>query len=110
MQTDIEAAVDAAPKTADGADLLPRARQHDFFSATSNTFIGTVYALFGLKNIADDAEAGNGYPQLSLGVHRQGQPRPDLPRRHEVLPASTPTTVAARAGLGRRSPRSTTAT
>ena len=39
----------------------------DFFSATSETFIGSVYELFGLENIADaaaDADAG-GYPQLS---------------------------------------------
>jgi iron complex transport system substrate-binding protein len=39
----------------------------DFFSATSDTFIGSVYDLFGLVNIADaadDADAA-GYPQLS---------------------------------------------
>jgi cobalamin transport system substrate-binding protein len=38
----------------------------DLFSATSSTFIGRVYALFGLKNIADAADtAGSGYPKLS---------------------------------------------
>lgn len=37
-----------------------------FFSATSSTFIGTVYGLFGLENIADAADPdGYGYPQLS---------------------------------------------
>jgi len=37
-----------------------------YFSVTSSTFIGQVYALFGLINIADEAEgAGSGYPQLS---------------------------------------------
>ena len=37
-----------------------------YFSVTSSTFIGQVYALFGLTNIADEAEgAGSGYPQLS---------------------------------------------
>jgi cobalamin transport system substrate-binding protein len=39
----------------------------DFYSATSDTYIGSVYELFGLVNIADaaaDADAG-GYPQLS---------------------------------------------
>ena len=36
------------------------------YSATSSTFIGNVYALFGLENIADAADAdGFGYPQLS---------------------------------------------
>lgn len=36
-----------------------------FYSATSNTFIGQVMSLFKLENIADTAEAGNDYPQLS---------------------------------------------
>ena len=37
-----------------------------FFSATSTTFIGSVYKLFGLQNIADKAKgADSGYPQLS---------------------------------------------
>jgi iron complex transport system substrate-binding protein len=36
------------------------------FSVTSSTFIGTIYALFGLQNIADAADPdGFGYPQLS---------------------------------------------
>jgi len=38
----------------------------DLYSATSSTFIGKVYALFGLKNIADAADSGGGgYPKLS---------------------------------------------
>jgi iron complex transport system substrate-binding protein len=38
----------------------------DFFSTTSKTFIGQVYGLFGLSNIADAADGtGSGYPQLS---------------------------------------------
>jgi iron complex transport system substrate-binding protein len=37
-----------------------------FFTATSNTFIGQIYSLLGLRNIADPAdEDGSGYPQLS---------------------------------------------
>lgn len=36
------------------------------FSVTSSTFIGSIYALFGLQNIADAADPdGFGYPQLS---------------------------------------------
>lgn len=36
------------------------------YSATSQTFIGSVYGLFGLRNIADGApDATAGYPQLS---------------------------------------------
>jgi iron complex transport system substrate-binding protein len=38
----------------------------DFYSATSNTFIGRIYKLFRLRNIADAADnAGSGFPQLS---------------------------------------------
>lgn len=37
-----------------------------YYSATSQTFIGQIYAMFGLNNIADEAEkASSGYPQLS---------------------------------------------
>jgi iron complex transport system substrate-binding protein len=38
----------------------------DLYSATSKTFIGQIYSLFGLKNIADAADKdGTGYPKLS---------------------------------------------
>ena len=37
-----------------------------YFSVTSMTFIGQIYATLGLENIADAADsAGSGYPQLS---------------------------------------------
>jgi iron complex transport system substrate-binding protein len=35
------------------------------FSVTSNTFVGRIYRLFGLTNIADAAAGGSEYPQLS---------------------------------------------
>jgi iron complex transport system substrate-binding protein len=38
----------------------------DYYSATSRTFIGRIYKLFGLRNIADAVDSsGTGYPQLS---------------------------------------------
>jgi iron complex transport system substrate-binding protein len=38
----------------------------DLYSATSKTFIGSLFTLFGLTNIADAADkTGSGYPQLS---------------------------------------------
>jgi iron complex transport system substrate-binding protein len=38
----------------------------DHFSASSSTFIGSAYRLFGLRNIADQADAaGSHFPQLS---------------------------------------------
>jgi len=37
-----------------------------YYSVTSSTFIGQLYSLVGLRNIADEARgAGGGYPQLS---------------------------------------------
>ncbi|MFM8856451.1 MAG: ABC transporter substrate-binding protein, partial [Actinomycetota bacterium] len=36
-----------------------------YFTATSNTCVGSVYSLFGLRNIADAAEDQSDYPQLS---------------------------------------------
>ena len=46
-----------------------------YFSVTSSTFIGKVYSLLGLKNIADPADkSGAGYPQLSPEFIIQSNP------------------------------------
>lgn len=38
----------------------------DFYTATSATFVGSLYGMLGMVNIADDADPdGYGYPQLS---------------------------------------------
>lgn len=54
---------------------VPKTRRHlrvyheldpTYYSATSTTFIGSVYKLFGFRDIADAADtSGSGYPQLS---------------------------------------------
>jgi cobalamin transport system substrate-binding protein len=65
MRTEIEKLVSSVPG-AQGASVYHELGP-DFFTATSDTFIGSVYELFGLLNIADaaaGADAG-GYPQLS---------------------------------------------
>jgi iron complex transport system substrate-binding protein len=64
MKSQIAKAVAATPK---GPDLsVYHEISPDYYSATSKTFIGRVYSLFGLRNIADKAaKAGNQYPQLS---------------------------------------------
>jgi len=36
-----------------------------YYSVTSNTFIGQLYSMFGLRNIADVSEGTSDYPQLS---------------------------------------------
>ncbi|MGW0894168.1 ABC transporter substrate-binding protein [Saccharopolyspora sp. NPDC002578] len=49
----------------------------DFYTTTSHSFIGGVYGLFGLTNIADEAGgAGNDFPQLAQ--ERIVQADPDL--------------------------------
>jgi iron complex transport system substrate-binding protein len=65
MRTEIEELAASVPEAA-GATVYHELGP-DFYTATSETFIGSVYELFGLVNIADaaaDADAG-GYPQLS---------------------------------------------
>jgi len=59
----IEQAVEDAPD-AEGVSYFHELSP-DLFSATSKTFIGSVYALFGLENVADRAKGGDDYPQLS---------------------------------------------
>jgi iron complex transport system substrate-binding protein len=47
----------------------------DLYSITSSTFIGTIYTLLGLENIADPADdAGFGYPQLSAEYILEADP------------------------------------
>jgi iron complex transport system substrate-binding protein len=46
-----------------------------YFTVTSDTFIGQVYALVGLDNVADEARgAGSSYPQLSAEYILQANP------------------------------------
>ena len=65
MKADIDAIVAGIPERA-----VPLTYYHELddtlFSVTSQTFIGQIYSLVGLKNIADKADKeGGGYPQLS---------------------------------------------
>ena len=73
----------------------------DFYSATSATFVGRVYKLFGVSNIADVADStSSGYPQLSPEyiISRS----PDLiVLADSVCCSQTPATVAARPGWNR---------
>jgi ABC-type Fe3+-hydroxamate transport system substrate-binding protein len=65
MQDRIEAAVDSVGDSGEGLRVYHEL-DPTFYSAASSTFIGSVYQLFGLENIADGAgDASGGYPQLS---------------------------------------------
>jgi iron complex transport system substrate-binding protein len=61
----VAAAVASVPKSDKPLKVYHELDQ-TLYSATSKTFIGSVYSLFGLQNIADAAKgADSGYPQLS---------------------------------------------
>jgi iron complex transport system substrate-binding protein len=64
MKADLAAIVAGAPKPA-----KPLRYYHElddtYYTVTSTTFAGQIYRLFGLSSIADAADDGSGYPQLS---------------------------------------------
>ena len=64
MQTDIADAIAAAPQPTDPVSFYHEL-DPTLYSVTSSTFIGQVYGLFGLVNVADGVEDGNDYPQLN---------------------------------------------
>jgi iron complex transport system substrate-binding protein len=65
MKKRIRAAVDSVPAGAKGEKVYHEL-DPTFYSAASSTFIGSIYSMFGLKNIADGApDPAGGYPQLS---------------------------------------------
>ncbi|MGH3008228.1 MAG: ABC transporter substrate-binding protein [Gaiellaceae bacterium] len=89
---------------------VPGARRHlrvyheldqTYFSATSKTFIGSIYKLFGFKDIADaaGASAGTDYPQLSAEYIVQQNPQIIVLADTRCC-GQTGETVAARPGWG----------
>jgi iron complex transport system substrate-binding protein len=86
---------------------VPKSRRHlrvfhelspDFYSATSGTFIGRVYKLFGFANIADGAANTNtDYPQLSAEYVVSANPQ-IVVLADSVCCGTTAASVAARPG------------
>lgn len=68
-----------------------------FYSASSRTFIGQIYSLFGLKNIADSATGSGTYPQLSSEYIIASDPNL-IVLADTVCCGQSMTTVAARPG------------
>ena len=98
MQTEIDAAVAAVV-----APATPLSYYYElddtYYSVTSNSFIGQLFNLFGLRNIADNAEAGNDYPQLSAEAIVSSNPDIIVLADTKCC-AQTAETVAARDGWG----------
>ena len=99
MKARIETAVAKTRGRASGLSVYHELTP-DFYSASSSSFIGKIYTMLGLKNIADAADgAGTGYPQLSAEYIVSSSP--DLiVLADSVCCAQTRATVAARPGFG----------
>ncbi len=89
---------------------VPASRRHlrvyheldpTYYTATSNTFIGSIYKLFGFKDIADaaDTSESGGYPQLSGEYIVQQNPQIIVLADTKCC-QQTLATVAARPGWG----------
>ena len=65
MRADIEQIIAALPDLA-AAPVYYHELDPSYYTATSSTFVGEIYALLGMVNLADPADPdGSGYPQLS---------------------------------------------
>ncbi len=65
MRADLDALVAATPEPTEPLYLYHEL-DPSFYSVDSTTFLGELYAMFGLRNIADEAEGDSGgYPQLN---------------------------------------------
>ena len=99
MQADIATLVEAFQKP-EVALTYYHEVDDTLYSATSATFVGSIYALFGLESIADAADPdGWGFPQLSAEYIIESDP--DLIFYGcAIWCGTTPDTIAARPGWG----------
>jgi iron complex transport system substrate-binding protein len=96
IRRQVAAIVRSVPRPTTPLTVYHELDQH-FYSATSHTFIGQMYKLLGLVNIADKAKGSGTYPQLSAEyiIARN----PDLiVLADTVCCGQTRATVAARPG------------
>ncbi len=96
IQQKVKAIVQSAPPPAKPLKVYHELDQ-TYYSATTGTFIGQMYKLLGLQNIADRAPGSNDYPQLSAEYIISSNP--DLiVLADTVCCGQTMATVAARPG------------
>jgi len=98
LQTSIEDAV-ATVKFSDPPLSYYYELDDTYYSVTSSTFVGQIFNLFGMRNIADNVESGNDYPQLSAEVIVSADPDFIFLADTKCC-AQDATTVAARDGWG----------
>jgi iron complex transport system substrate-binding protein len=97
METRITALVRGVPKAARHLKVFHELSP-DLYSATSATFIGRIYKLFGFRNIADAADpTHSGYPKLSA-EYVVAQSPDIVVLSDSVCCGQTAKTVAARPG------------
>jgi cobalamin transport system substrate-binding protein len=96
IRRQVAAIVRSVPRPKTPITVYHELDQH-FYSATSHTFIGQMYKLLGLVNIADKAKGSGTYPQLSAEYIIASNP--DLiVLADTVCCGQTRATVAARPG------------
>lgn len=64
MKADIEEIIAGAAQLPEGTSYFLEL-DDTLYSVTSNTFVGSIFDKFGLRNIADATEGDTDYPQLS---------------------------------------------
>jgi iron complex transport system substrate-binding protein len=97
MQTTLTKLIRSVPKKARHLKVFHELSP-DYYSATSATFIGRIYRLFGFTNIADAADSTHsGYPKLS-GEYIVATNPDIVVLSDSVCCAQTAATVAARPG------------
>lgn len=98
IQTDLDKISADAVEIPEGTDYYHEV-DNTYYTATSSTFIGQIYSMFGLANIADPADADGaafGFPQLTNEFIVDADP--DLIFLGNTLYGESVETVSARPG------------
>lgn len=98
IQQQVKAIVQSVPRPVKPLKVYHELDQN-YYSATSGTFIGQMYRLLGIQNIADQAPGANAYPQLSAEYIISSNPDV-IVLADTVCCGQSPASVAARPGWG----------
>lgn len=99
MATDIKKIVDGVPRRSKPLSYYYEL-DPTLYTVTSKTFVGSVFSLFGMTNVADAADPDGtkgGYPQLSQEALVKSNPDTIFLADSKCC-AQSPATVAKRAG------------